>query len=259
MGEPRHLRYSRLIAAANAPRLVPQARRLRREVPRLPHAATPWTGAVDGPDPLRLLVLGDSTAAGVGVAHQRDGLPGGLADAIAEVTGRGVTWRAHGHGGATSRDAIDQHLADAVAEPADLLFLSIGANDAIHVRSAAAFSRDLRIILGEFEGRNPGAPVLMSTLPVFGRFELLREPLRTTLFRHSLALEEAARRVIAEGGDRWMPGPPPPYTEGFFAEDRFHPSAQGYREWSTWALGDAMRLGLRMPDVPHSSTDRDAS
>ena len=51
-----------------APVLIAQGRRLRRDTPRLPDAAHPWQGTLDGPEPLQLLVLGDSTAAGVGAA-----------------------------------------------------------------------------------------------------------------------------------------------------------------------------------------------
>ena len=40
-----------------------------------------------------------------------------------------------------------------------------------------------------------------------------------------------------------MSPPPPPYTEGFFATDLFHPSAIGYRDWARFAVEDAVRQG----------------
>ncbi|KAB0649370.1 SGNH/GDSL hydrolase family protein, partial [Burkholderia diffusa] len=57
-----------LATAALGPLLLMQGRRVRRVTPRLAEAAGPRDGtAGDGP-PLRVLVLGDSAAAGVGVA-----------------------------------------------------------------------------------------------------------------------------------------------------------------------------------------------
>ncbi|HEX7834735.1 MAG TPA: hypothetical protein VF479_04615, partial [Pseudolysinimonas sp.] len=109
---------------------------------------------------------------------------------------------------------------------------------------ARAFSGDVRRILNAFDARNPDAFVLMSSLPVFGRFELLPDPLRTALYRHSLALEGAARAVIVARRRSLMSSDPPPYSEDFWAPDLFHPSASGYRDWAEWAVDEAWDRGL---------------
>jgi lysophospholipase L1-like esterase len=257
--KPGLLRASRALAMLQSPVVLTQGRRLKASTPHLPEAALPWTGELAGPDPLRLLVLGDSTAAGVGAATQAEALPGRLADALHARTGRGIRWRAVGKNGATSLEIVDRFLEDALSEPADLLFLSIGANDAMTMRGAGAFVRDVRRILDAFDARNPGATVLMSSLPVFGRFALLPQPLRTALFRHALALEAAARRVVEARPRTMMSNDPPPYAEGFWAPDLFHPGPSGYRDWADWAVGEAWGRGLealarseggRLPESP---------
>ncbi len=227
------------------PVVLPQGQRLRRTTPRLPDAAPPWQGELAGPDPLRLLVLGDSTAAGVGAPTQQVALPGRLGDELHVRTGRGISWRAVGENGATARDLRKRFLDEALAAPADLLFLTIGANDALAMRSARAFAADVRHILDSFDARNPDAFVLMSSLPVFGRFELLPQPLRSALYRHSLALEGAARAVVDARPRSLMSSDPPPYAENFWAPDLFHPSATGYRDWADWAIDEAWDRGLR--------------
>ncbi len=244
MSEPRLLRLSRVIAVAQGPVVLPQARRLRKAVPRLPDALAPWRGEVAGPDPLRLLALGDSTVAGTGVVEASDGIAGRLAHALHARLGRGVLWRAVGENGATSRDLLERHLDEALAEPFDLVFLSFGANDALGLRAAAAFARDLGRLLTRLESAQPDAAVVMSSLPVFGRFDLLPEPLRTALFRHSRNLERAARAVIDRDPSRIMNAEPPPYADDFFASDGFHPGPHGYRDWADWAVDDAMARGL---------------
>jgi len=243
--DPKHLRLSLALLAVNAPRILPQVRALNRSVPRLPDAAPPWQGTEPGPDPLRLLVLGDSTAAGVGAATQDEALPGHLARALRRHTGRGVEWRAVGQNGATTRDILQRYLGEAIAEPADLVFLTIGANDAIHARSTAVFRRDLTRILRRLTAAMPESLVLMSALPIFGRFQVFPEPLRTTLFRHSRNLERVARGVVALDR-RWMisRNDPPPYAADFFSTDDFHPSSNGYRDWADWAVDEAWDRGL---------------
>ena len=222
--------------------LLAQGRRLRRDTLRLPDAALPWRGEVSGDRPLRLLVIGDSTAAGVGAATQDDALPGQLARGLAVRTGRGVTWEAMGRNGATARDLITDHLDAATASEWDVVFLSIGANDALGLRSRGAFARDIRTLLTRLREVSP--LVLVSSLPAFFRFELLPNPLRWNLYLHSQNLEDAARAIASRTPGVHMSPPPPPYTEGFFATDLFHPSAIGYRDWARFALEDAEAAGV---------------
>lgn len=255
--------------------LLVQGRRLRRETPRLPDAPLPWSGRVEPtglatrephePDeldtsapgeprftgdrggasrPLHLLVLGDSTAAGVGVEHAELGLGGRLAEALSAHTGRPVHWRAAGRNGATARDLVRHFLAPALEGETHIVFLTVGANDALALRSARAFRRDIQRIAEAVQHEHPQAVLLMSSLPAFFRFRMLPEPLRRNLYRHSQALERAAREVIRATPRAHMSPPPPPYTEGFFASDDFHPSAIGYRDWAYFAVDDAVSVGI---------------
>jgi len=226
-----------------APVLVVQAKTLRRTALILPEAALPWSGTIPGPDPLKLLVLGDSTAAGVGAETQSDALPGNLGRELADRWSRGVEWTAIGRSGATSRDIIRDFLDTATAQPYDFVFLSIGANDALGLRSRSAFARDVRRILAALRAASPDAPILMSSLPVFKRFELLPNPLRRNLYLHSSSLESAARTIVDGQPGMSMSPAPPPYTEGFFATDLFHPSPSGYRDWAKFAIDEAFASG----------------
>jgi len=227
-----------------APVLYAQGKRLRRTTPILPPAAQPWHGAEAGANPLRLLLLGDSTVAGVGAATQHDGLAGNLARELGGRLGRGVDWRAVGESGATSRDLIVRFLAEAVSEPCDIAFISVGANDALGLRSRAVFGRDIRQLVSRLREASPECTIIMSSLPAFFRFELLPNPLRRNLYRHSRSLEAEARRIIGMTDRARMSPPPPPYTEGFFASDLFHPSAIGYRDWARFAVDDAFENGV---------------
>jgi len=226
-----------------APVLLAQGRRLRRDTPRLPDAALPWSGTLPGANPLRLLVIGDSTAAGVGADTQDDALPGHLGRELSQRLGRGIEWRATGENGATSRDLIQDYLDDATTASYDFVFLSVGANDALGLRSRRAFARDLRTLLDRLRAASPEAIIIVSSLPGFSQFVLLPNPLRWNLYLHSTSLEEAGRAVVAGLSRVHMSAPPPTYTDGFFASDLFHPSATGYRDWARFAIEDAIAAG----------------
>lgn len=219
-----------------APVLIVQGKRLRRDIPRLPDAALPWTGSLAGPRPVRLLVLGDSTAAGVGADTQADALPGNLARNIRDRFNRGADWRAVGRNGATARDVITDYLDEAAEGPADLVFLTIGANDALGLRSRGSFRQDVAHITESMRKVNPHALILVSLMPRFDRFAALPQPVKWNLALHAASLDDGARSGVAG-----MPGvfaipKPIPYTPEFWASDRFHPSADGYRQWIDFAL-----------------------
>lgn len=237
-------RLSRVAIIPTGAIVYAQGRRLRREVPRLPDAAHPWHGRISGPDPLRLLVLGDSTAAGVGAETQDDALPGFLGRGLAALTERGVEWRAIGENGADARELNEGYLDEACSSPWDAVFLTVGANDALGLRSRGAFARDIRLILSRLRESSPDAVLLMSSLPAFFRFELLPQPLKWHLYLHSRNLEDAARAVVSRFPGAHMSPPPPHYTEGFFASDLFHPGPIGYRDWARFAIDDAVSAGI---------------
>ena len=231
-----------------APVLFVQGKWLRRTTPILPDAALPWHGTEPGTPaadavPLRLLVFGDSTSAGVGASTQHHGLPGNLARELSARWGRGVSWNAIGASGASSRDLVEEYLSEAVREEYDFVFLTVGANDALGLRSRRSFGRDIHHLLIELRTASPDAPIMMSSLPAFFRFELLPNPLRYNLYLHSRSLESVARQIVGEFDNASMSPPPPPYTEGFFAPDLFHPSEQGYRDWARFAIDEAFASG----------------
>ncbi|MGV3732075.1 MAG: SGNH/GDSL hydrolase family protein [Microcella sp.] len=236
-------RLSRAVALALAPMLVPQTVKLRATVPKLPEPPQPWEGG-GGTDPLHLLVLGDSMAVGVGVDDAADGLAGHVAEELTERLGRPVRWRARGRNGATARDVIRDHLDDALADPTDVVVISLGANDAMQVRSHRAFRRDIRHIVHDIAARHPEAVVLMSALPAFHHYGLLPEPLRSTLALHAQALEVAARRALERFPRAHMTPPLPPYPDDFFATDDFHPGPAGYPVWARFIVDDAVRHGI---------------
>lgn len=236
MNLPRANQLSRLAAIPLAPILIAQERKLRRDIPRLPDAAKPWSGELAGSNPVRLLVLGDSTAAGVGADTQDDALPGNLARAILARYHRGTRWSAAGRNGATARDLLTDFIEPATSEEFDLVFLTIGANDALAIRSRRAFSANVAELVGRLRQASPNALILVSLMPRFDRFASLVNPSRWNLALHASNLDDGARHAVRQMADVFTMPKPPPYSAEFWASDGFHPGPEGYREWVDFAL-----------------------
>ena len=230
-------------AVALAPLLFVQGKYVRRVIPRMPQAPEPWSGVAPGPEPIRVLGLGDSTIAGVGVSDAMHGLTAQFSIALGAELSRGVSWRCVGESGATTKDILQRFLPPALEEPADVLLVSIGTNDAKDLKPLRATIARFERLINVLREGHPNAVMLFSSLPAFYLFPTLPEPLRGILYRHAQAIERSVRPLIEARSFAFMSPPPSRYNDTFFAEDGFHPSADGYRGWAHFALRDALERG----------------
>ncbi|OIJ63020.1 SGNH/GDSL hydrolase family protein [Streptomyces mangrovisoli] len=232
-----------LVGAAAVGLLLAEVRLAKRHVgngngstPHVPVADGLYGIGYDTPGvpALRLLVLGDSTAAGQGV-HRAGQTPGALlASGLSAVAERPVRLRNVAQPGAQSDD-LDRQVALALADPEgapDVCVIMIGANDVTHrmpptrsVRHLAAAVRRLR---------TAGAEVVVGTCPDLGTIEPVQQPLRWIARRASRQLAAAQTIGTVEQGGRTVSlgdllGPEfAANPRELFGPDNYHPSAEGY-------------------------------
>jgi lysophospholipase L1-like esterase len=204
----------------------------RRRMPCLPAASEPHRGFVRGTGRcLRILAIGDSTVSGVGVTRGDETLSATTARALARMTGRPVEWRALGLSGATTKIAVRELVPRLMLEPADLLVVAFGINDAITYRSPAAFARDVATVISAARGCVGDAAVVVAGVAPLKFFPGLPSPLRRILGWRGAALQAAAERlaeriprlVVERFSSRLVPE--------LFASDGFHPNARAHAMW----------------------------
>jgi len=230
----------RVAKLALSPLLLWQGRGVRRRALRLPEAEGARVGvAGTGAVCLRLLIVGDSSAAGVGVGTQDEAFAGQLAQALAERTGAAVGWQLVATSGHTARDAA-RALAAATLAPADLLVTAVGVNDVVSQTRPEQFLRDLDEIHALAVTRAQVTHSWHCGLPPMGIFPLLPQPLRWLLGRDAAHLDDALVRHLAGQTARLhlplpeaprRPGKDDATPEGWMARDGFHPGLLGYRQW----------------------------
>lgn len=211
-----------------APLLIAQGLTVRRTAQSLPEATGPRAGTTGTGPPLRLAIIGDSSGAGVGAAHQNDALSGQLSHMLgANFT---VTWHLNARTGATTRSTLDTL---STAEPAefDIVLTALGVNDVTRLVPAQTWVRQQLTLLDRIETLYAPRQIYLSGMPPLGRFPLLPQPLRWTLGRHAQKLETAR---IAALKDR--PGcTHVPFSlsidPALMASDGFHPGPDIYHLW----------------------------
>ncbi|PYC28333.1 lysophospholipase [Aquipseudomonas alcaligenes] len=231
------------LALASLPLALPLALHTRRTALRLPPAAGAQSGLAGtglGGAPLRLLLIGESTVAGVGVEAQEAALAGQLAQALATRLQRPVAWRACGENGITAGEACTRLLPLALREPADLVLLVFGVNDTTHLSSLARWEDSLRALSRALSAQ--GERVVFTGVPPIQHFSALPWLLRRLLGLRAALLDAELRRISAQEGAQYA-RLELEFAEEYLARDGYHPSALGYRVWGE-GLAERLRPSL---------------
>jgi lysophospholipase L1-like esterase len=235
------------------PLLYVQATRLRRTVVELPEAAGARKGqAGHGRVRLRLLIAGDSSAAGVGAATQDQALAGQLARALASRLGGRVNWHLVAKIGARSEDTL--HLLMQRRLPAaDIGIVVVGVNDITKEVPLQHALRKRGEIAALLRARAGVKHVVFPAVPEMEKFPALPQPLAWYAGRHArrnnIAQAAWAQRqasVTHAAMDGVM-------DAALMADDGFHPAPALYARV-------AQRLADHIIDevLPHLNPQRGA-
>ena len=211
-----------------SPLLVAQAIGTRLRLPRLPEPEGPRHGVVGRGTPLRLLVCGDSSAAGVGVAQQRDALAQRLAASLAQTAGARVNWCLLARSGLTTAQALTL-LRDSAAGPFDVAMVVTGVNDVVDQVSSGRALQAREAMANCLRNGYGVQHVVFAPLPPVHHFPGLPQPLRWVAGgdarRHNRALRDWVQsRTDVSCVDMEMP-----LNRGVMAGDGFHPGEAVYR------------------------------
>lgn len=235
----------RLLAFALAPVLMVQGQRTLSSVPRLPEAGGRPAGVLGtGDDPVRVLVVGESTAVGVGVQTHEQGFVGELARLVHGEAGP-VTWRVIGRNGARLRANPRRLLPDLQGEH-DCVVVLLGVNDTLGLTSTSRWRREMSTLLRRVEQRlRPGGIVVLAGIPRLDRFPALPQPMRFVMGHHARALDRALDELATQSGSLVHVPTPAMEHRDDLAADGFHPSALGYRRWAAHVFDAAVRPWLQ--------------
>lgn len=217
----------------------------RRSVP--PYADGRY-GSGEGTS-IRLAVLGDSGAAGLGADDPEETMGVILARGLAELSGRSVVLSNHAVVGAQTKD-LDAQIERAMWTRPHIAVIMVGANDITHLVPEAVSARRLSRAVRALRDRD--VQVVMATCPDLGSVQPIPQPLKTVARRRSRSLADAQREATIAAGGRPVAlgarlGPEfAARSEVMFAADRFHPSPAGYSAAAQALLPEvlaAWRLG----------------
>lgn len=246
-----------LLALPLYPLLYLQGKYVRRVTPRLPEAAGPASGLAQPPhmelaaaSAVRLLGIGESPVAGVGVGRHEQAITAQFARELAQQWQIAVRWQALGHNGADLAQALEVLVPQLPerAPGADLVLIAFGVNDTTAFRSANRYRTELARLIGVVQEKLAPKHIILSGVPPMHAFPALPQPLRFVLGSKAKVLDRVSRELAASFVNvHYVAMPLDTGEPGLMAEDGYHPSEQGARCWARHLAG-SMRLSIVQPE-----------
>lgn len=233
-----------LATLALAPVLLAQGRRVRRTVTLLPEPEGARNGASGSGPLLRLLVAGDSAAAGVGAQTQDAALMGRVVAGLAPSFH--VRWKLLAFTEATTADMLD-HLEKTPAEHFDVVLTSLGVNDVTGGRSLGHWRRQQEQLIALLRDKFHARHILLSGLPPMHRFPALPQPLRWYIGSRARDFDRALASLARnQPGSEFVKLGYAMMSQQAMAADGFHPGTGIYRLWAAEAV---RRIAARIQHI----------
>ncbi len=223
------------------PLLLVQGLYTRWVTPRLLEPRGERQGRAGNGSPVRLLIAGDSAAAGVGAETQDQALSGRL---VAQLVGDYlVNWTLWAQSGLDSR-ALLTLLEEQDAQPFEVALLSIGVNDVtsrITLEQWLVLQKRLLQLLRDKFGVQQ---IIVSPLPPMHLFPALPRPLRGYLGSRARRFNQHLATLVEHTAGCTLLEINLSPAAGQMARDGFHPGPAIYQQWAEHA---ALAIGKPSP------------
>lgn len=235
-----------------------QGKKLQRSVVRLPeaegerHGSTPLSSSLSDTeskqakskqkDALNLMIIGDSSAAGVGVDSQKEALMGQLLTALQQqplsAQFSHIHWSLYATTGHTSFDILRRlYILPTPTAAIDIMVVVVGVNDATKNVSTTLWQTQLGEIITIAQRKFQAKQIVFCSLPPMAKMPALPAPLNQFIAAKSTRFDKLLQKVCQQSSavsyfgfdlDGFIKDTD---TTKWFAKDGFHPSGLTYQQW----------------------------
>lgn len=246
--------FGLLLSIPLLPLMYWQGKRIRASVPQLPEAEGPQ-GQSPFPQgeqsPLKLLTLGESTIAGVGVKSHAEGFTGTLAKELAKHYQRSIDWRVYARSGYTAQKVTTKIVPKIEEEQADLIVIGLGGNDAFTLNRPSQWKRDVEDLIKALQSKFPEATLVFINMPPIKLFPAFTFLIKFTIGNLVEILGEELQDLV-KGQEKvhyfgekitletWIERYQVKESPDAFFSDGVHPSKLTYQTWARDVAGNVV-------------------
>lgn len=177
------------------PVMYMQGKRVRKSIPQLPEAQGPEGIAGEPTDTYKnILLIGESTLAGVGVVTHQEGFSGELGQSLSTLLDQTVKWKVYARSGYTARLVTDKLIPKMQETKTDLIVVGLGGNDTFTLNKH--WTRDIEKLIATLSTKYPATPLVFINLPPVASFPALPTILRFCLGHHMDKLRTQLATIV---------------------------------------------------------------
>lgn len=232
-----------LKTASSLPLLYLESRRLLRSIPTLPEAkGVEGIVDLDFLDRCTVLFVGESTIAGVGVAHHREGFAGYFCQSMAEKIHANVGWMVAARSGYTVGKINREVLPNVPARKFDLIMVGVGANDAFKLSTVWKWRRDVKELIEQLRHKHSAAPIVFINTPPIEEFPVFSAQMKEVIGGLANVFSRELKELVEDYDDVFFNDQVLTIAEwesengigdpDYYFSDGVHPSAFTYRLWA---------------------------
>ncbi len=223
-----------------------QGKRIMSSVPKLPEAKG-IEGKVNAnlktEKSIRLVTIGESTIAGVGVETHEEGFTGTLAKELSSLLQVNVNWKVYARSGYTAAKVLKKIVPKINEDSIEIIVIGLGANDAFTLNSPKKWSKEILSLIENLRSKHPKSAIVFCNMPPIKEFpaftslikftignlvELLGQELKILVKEHENVFYFGERITLEE----WIKKFQPNGKKADFFSDGVHPSKLTYQIWA---------------------------
>ncbi|WP_420318496.1 SGNH/GDSL hydrolase family protein [Ekhidna sp.] len=233
-----------LVSLPLLPIMFYQGMRIKAKIPPLPEAkGLNGIANVSAKRTIRLITIGESSMAGVGVNTHEEGFTGTLAERLAGIIKVNVSWKVYAKSGFTVKRATQKIIPSIKEDKVDLIVVGLGGNDAFELNTPSGWIKDVHELILSLRTKFGNVPIVFSNMPPIKDF-----PAFTPLMKFAIGnlveifaeeLEKVCQRTdhvyfsseIIKVSD-WIDRLGNRHSHEDFFSDGVHPSKLTYQTWA---------------------------
>lgn len=213
------------------PLIIWQGKNTRKTALRLPEAEGPRSGefSATSQQTFRVLHLGESTVAGVGVKHSDLGFTANISKTL-QAFNIGHQWQYIAQTGIDTGELIALLNQQSTIPECTHLIITMGVNDTTGFSRRPHWRDNLMTLAEHIRNNNPAVKIYFTQVPPMQKFPALAKPLNYFLGLRAWQLNRELMDLCAENDWRFI-AMELPLQPQWMAEDGYHPNADGYQLW----------------------------
>lgn len=193
--------FGALISLPLLPLMYYQGKKIKASVPKLPEAdgiEGQYNLNGNSDRTLKVITIGESTIAGVGVLTHKEGFTGTFAYEISNLFNSNVKWKVYARSGYTANKVENRLISKITEKQVDLIVIGLGGNDAFTLNRPSKWKVDIHSLIRSLQTKFPESMIVFCNMPPIKQFPAFTSLIKFTIGNLVEILGAELEKIVKE-------------------------------------------------------------